>query len=128
MRLPCGFLRGEPVELLSRQLGVEIFRLEQWREKAIAGIDASLKERKGDPVKAELDIAMKRIGELIMQVGTAGGQDGDVRPFGAAEVAAMSAATSPGTGFGLRPPAGLCGLGFCPFLVLRHEIPAAGHR
>ena len=29
---------------------------------------ASLKERKGDPVKAELDIAMKRIGELIMQV------------------------------------------------------------
>ena len=31
-------LRGEPVELLSRQLGVEIFRLEQWREKAIAGI------------------------------------------------------------------------------------------
>ena len=61
-------LRGEPVELLSRQLGVETFRLEQWREKAIAGIDASLKERKGDPVKAELDIAMKRIGELIMQV------------------------------------------------------------
>ena len=54
-------LRGEPVELLSRQLGVEIFRLEQWREKAIAGIDASLKERKGDPVKAELDIAMKRL-------------------------------------------------------------------
>ena len=55
-------LRGEPVELLSRQLGVEIFRLEQWREKAIAGIAASLKERKGDPVKAELDTAMKRIG------------------------------------------------------------------
>ncbi len=45
-------LRGEPVELLSRQLGVEIFRLEQWREKAIGGIDASLKERKGDPVQA----------------------------------------------------------------------------
>ena len=30
-------LRDEPVQLLSRQLGVEIFRLEQWREKAIAG-------------------------------------------------------------------------------------------
>ena len=26
----CGFLRDEPVQLLSRQLGVEIFRLEQW--------------------------------------------------------------------------------------------------
>ena len=97
-------LLGEPVELLSRQLGVEIFRLEQWREKAIAGIDASLKERKGDPVKAELDIAMKRIGGVDHAGGTAGGQDGDVRPFGAAEVAAMSAATSPGTGlaYGLQ--------------------------
>ena len=51
-----------------RQLGVEIFRLEQWREKAIGGIDASLKQRKGDPVQAELDSAMKRIGELTMQV------------------------------------------------------------
>ena len=97
-------LRDAPVQLLSRQLGVEIFRLEQWREKAIGGIDASLKQRKGDPVQAELDSAMKRIGELTMQVETAGGQDGDLRPFGAAEVAAMSAATSPGTGlaYGLR--------------------------
>ena len=64
----CGFLRDEPVQLPSRQLGVEIFRLEQWREKAIGGIDASLKQRKGDPVQAELDSAMKRIGELTMQV------------------------------------------------------------
>ena len=61
-------LRDEPVQLLSRQLGVEIFRLEQWREKATGGIDASLKQRKGDPVQAELDSAMKRIGELTMQV------------------------------------------------------------
>ena len=63
-------LRDEPVQLLSRQLGVEIFRLEQWREKAIGGIDASLKQRKGEgaPVQAELDSAMKRIGELTMQV------------------------------------------------------------
>ncbi len=61
-------LRGEPVDFLSRQLGVEIFRLEQWREKAIGGIDASLKARQGDPVQAELDIAMQRIGELTMQV------------------------------------------------------------
>ena len=61
-------LRDEPVQLLSRQLGVEIFRLEQWREKAIGGIDASLKQRKGDPVQAELDSAMKRIGELTGDV------------------------------------------------------------
>ena len=92
-------LRDEPVQLLSRQLGVEIFRLEQWREKAIGGIDASLKQRKGDPVQAEHS-AMKRIGELTMQVELLEA----IRPFGAAEVAAMSAATSPGTGlaYGLR--------------------------
>ena len=36
-------------------------------------------------MQAELDIAMKRIGELIMQVELMEA-DGDVRPFGAAEV------------------------------------------
>ncbi len=61
-------LRGEPVDPLSRQLGVEVVRLERWREQAIGGIDAALKARQGDPVKAELDSAMKRIGELTMQV------------------------------------------------------------
>ena len=59
-------LRDEPVPFC--RASWEIFRLEQWREKAIGGIDASLKQRKGDPVQAELDSAMKRIGELTMQV------------------------------------------------------------
>lgn len=60
-------LRGEPLEPLSRELGVEIFRLEAWREKALSGIDAALKVRTGDPATAELDAAMKRIGELTME-------------------------------------------------------------
>lgn len=60
-------LRGESVEVLSRELGVEIYRLERWREKALGGIDAVLREREGDPLQAELDAAMKRIGELTME-------------------------------------------------------------
>jgi len=60
-------LRGESVEAISRELGVEIYRLEQWRDKGLSGIDAGLKEREGDPVQAGLDSAMKRIGELTMQ-------------------------------------------------------------
>lgn len=60
-------LRGESVDALSRELCVEIYRLEKWREKALSGIDTALKEREGDPVQAELDAAMKRIGELTMQ-------------------------------------------------------------
>jgi len=60
-------LRGEPLEALSRQLGIESYRLEKWREKALSGIDAALKERESDPVQAELSAAMRRIGELTMQ-------------------------------------------------------------
>jgi hypothetical protein len=58
--------RGESMEGLSRELGVETYLLEEWREKAIAGIEEGLRERQGDPLVAELDGAMKRIGELSM--------------------------------------------------------------
>ena len=60
-------LRGESAEALSRELGVEIYRLEQWRDKALSGIDTALKVRTGDPLQAELDAAMKRVGELTME-------------------------------------------------------------
>jgi hypothetical protein len=43
------------VEPVSRELGVEIYRLEKWRDKGLSGIDAGLKEREGDPVQAGLD-------------------------------------------------------------------------
>jgi len=60
-------LRGESVDALSRELNIEIYRLEQWREKALAGIDDSLKKRQTDPVQTELNQAMRRIGELTME-------------------------------------------------------------
>lgn len=60
-------LRGEPLEALSRELGVEVYRLEQWREKALIGIDEALRDRTGDPMQAELDKAMRHIGELSME-------------------------------------------------------------
>lgn len=60
-------LRGESAEALSRELGVEIYRLEQWRDKALSGIDTALKVRTGDALQAELDAAMKRVGELTME-------------------------------------------------------------
>ena len=60
-------LRGEPLDALSRELGVEIYRLEKWRDRALAGMDAGLKERDGDPVSDQLDAAMRRIGELSME-------------------------------------------------------------
>lgn len=59
-------LRGEPVDALSRELGVESYRLEEWKQRAFSGIDASLREREATSERVELDSAMKRLGELMM--------------------------------------------------------------
>ena len=59
-------LRGEPLDALSRELGVEIYGLEEWRERALAGMDLSLKNRQGDPLAEELNVAKRHIGELSM--------------------------------------------------------------
>jgi transposase len=61
-------LRGESAELLSRELGVPIFKLEQWRRKAEAALEGALKEREADPADGQLAAAMQRIGELSMEV------------------------------------------------------------
>jgi hypothetical protein len=45
----CGGSRGESVELLSRELGVLIFKLEQWRQKADAALDSALKDARRMP-------------------------------------------------------------------------------
>ncbi|HET6190926.1 MAG TPA: hypothetical protein VFE59_28475 [Trebonia sp.] len=61
-------LRDESTELLSRELGVPIYKLEQWRQKADAALDSALKEREADPAAGELAAAMQRVGELSMEV------------------------------------------------------------
>jgi len=58
---------GESLDGLSREFGVEIYRLEEWRDRALSGMETGLKSRQGDPIQAELDTAMKRIGELAME-------------------------------------------------------------
>ena len=61
-------LRGEAAEDLSRELGVPLYKLERWRQKAEAALDGALKERETDAVSGELATAMQRIGELSMEV------------------------------------------------------------
>lgn len=61
-------LRGEPVDAISREVSVPIYKLERWRDRALAGIDTGLKERENDPVERQLDEANRRIGELVMEV------------------------------------------------------------
>ena len=61
-------LRGEPVDAVSREVAVPTHKLEQRRDRALAGIDAVLNERENDPVASQLDDANQRIGELVMGV------------------------------------------------------------
>ncbi len=72
-------LRGEPLEELSREYGVEVAKLELWRDKALAGMEAGLKDRTGDPLEAELENAKARLGELVMENELLRGRTG---PFG----------------------------------------------
>ena len=59
-------LRGESVDALSRELSIEIYRLEQWRGEVVAGIAESLKKRQKDPVHTGLYQALRRIGGVNM--------------------------------------------------------------
>ncbi len=61
-------LRGESLEALSREVGVEIYRLEEWRERALAGLELGLKAREGEPLAEALDAAKRHIGELSMEI------------------------------------------------------------
>jgi transposase len=60
-------MRGESIDALSRELGIEVYRLEKWHRKALQGIETALKARDGDPLAAELDAAMRRLGEITME-------------------------------------------------------------
>ena len=60
-------MRGEAAELLSRELGLPLFKLEQWRQKAEVALEGALKERESDPAEGQLAAAMQRIGELSME-------------------------------------------------------------
>jgi transposase len=61
-------LRGGSVDAVSREVAVPIFKLEQCRDRALAGIDAGLKERENDPLEAKLGDVTRRIGEPVMEV------------------------------------------------------------
>ena len=54
-------LRGEPIDAIAREIGVEPY----WRERALAAMSAGLKARAAaDPVQASLAAAHQRVGEL----------------------------------------------------------------
>ena len=61
-------LRAQPVDAISREVGVTISELECWREQALAGMEAGLRARTSDPLEARLNEAVRRVGELTMTI------------------------------------------------------------
>ena len=112
-------MRGEAVELLSRELGLPVFKLAQWRQKAEAALEAALKEREADPADG-----LNRRGHAADRRAehgerAAARQDGAVRPFGPQEVAVIGGRDLPNHRPLLRCRAGLPRLGGSQILVLR---------
>lgn len=67
MEVVLRILKGESIDKLSRELGIESYLLEEWRTKALQGMEVGLKARAEDPLQQELDRAKKRLGELMME-------------------------------------------------------------
>jgi hypothetical protein len=59
-------LRGEDLELVSRELGITAAELSGWRDQFLAGGEASLKSRPADERDAEIGRLQAKVGELTM--------------------------------------------------------------
>jgi hypothetical protein len=59
-------LRGEDLELLSRQLGVTAAELSGWREAFLAAGEACLKSRPADARDDEIGRLKEKVGDLTM--------------------------------------------------------------
>jgi len=60
-------LRGEDLEMLSRELGVTAARLSQWRDAFLAGGEAQLKARATIARDREVRELQRKLGELTME-------------------------------------------------------------
>ncbi len=59
-------LRGEDLELVSRELGVTAAELSGWREAFLAAGEAALKSRPADARDGEISRLKEKVGELTM--------------------------------------------------------------
>jgi transposase-like protein len=59
-------LRGEPLETVARELNVTAARLSAWRDRALVGAEAAMKERERDGRDEELLRLRAKLGEVTM--------------------------------------------------------------
>lgn len=58
---------GESIDEVSREVGVEIYKLDVWKREALDGMEARFKVRDDDPSSMELKRAKQQIGDLSME-------------------------------------------------------------
>jgi hypothetical protein len=59
-------LRGEPMEVVARELNVTVARLSEWRERALAAAASAMKERERDQRDEEIARLKAKVGEITM--------------------------------------------------------------
>lgn len=60
-------LHGEPLDAVSRDYGLPTHRLARWRERALAGMEVSLKDGGGDARELLVEQYNAKIAELVME-------------------------------------------------------------
>jgi transposase len=68
MEVVLRLFQGESLDAVSRDIGIEVFRLNEWRDEALSGMESAFKQRANDHRDVELSRAKKQIGELSMEV------------------------------------------------------------
>ena len=66
MAIVARLLRGEPLDLVARQMNVSVARLTEWRDRALAGAAGALKERERDERDDEVARLQSKVGEITM--------------------------------------------------------------
>src|SRR5512132_3026951 len=67
LRAVSQLLRGEPLELVARELDVTAARLSEWRDRALLAAEAALKERTRDDRDDEVTRLKGKVGEMTME-------------------------------------------------------------
>jgi transposase-like protein len=67
LRAVSRLLRGEPLELLARELNITAARLSEWRDRALLAAEAALKEHERDNRDDEIARLKGKVGEMTMQ-------------------------------------------------------------
>ena len=62
-------LRGESLDAVSREVGLEVYRLEAWQARALAGLELGLKEQADEPSDLRDDGAALRSRAGVSNVG-----------------------------------------------------------